>query len=197
LSLIATLDVVDAAAAGAATLKAATPTVQSAVSLTAADLIAGGKTALASCPRQVRFTVAGGTAADAPATATVKGWTLKGYVEETVTLPQTATTVDTTNFFARIDEITYPAADGTGATVAIGFTSALGLPAKAVGRGASSAVFAFLQELQNGAAPASAGSLTSPATHLPFGSYTPHSTLLPNAALDYLVRFECEANVRW
>ncbi len=187
--LLAVLDVVDAAAASATALHAATASVTTATTLLEADLVGAGVTALAACPRQLLFTVAGTTPADAPATATVTGWT-KGSsskITETVTLPQTATTVSTSNFFTKIESITQPAGDGTGATVAIGTTAALGLPAKAKGRGAAGAVFRIIAEHVDGAVP-TAGSITSPATHKPFGSYTPNS--VPNGARDYLLTYE-------
>lgn len=193
-SVLACLDIVNPAAASATGLHAATATVTTAVEYTEADLVAGGVAALAACPRQVRFTTAGTTPSDAPASATIKGWTLAGYKEETVTLAQTATTADSAYCWTRIDSISMPAADGTGATIAIGFTSALGLPAKALGRGASSAVFAIVQELIDGAAAGAAGSLTAPATLGPFGAYTPDATLVPNAARDYIVRYEAAAD---
>lgn len=182
---LAVLDVVDAATASATALLAATATV--AAPVTVSSFVAGGVAALLACPRQLVFTVAGVTPADAPATALIKGWTKAGYIEETVTIPQTATTVNSTYFYTRLDSVTYPAADGTAATVAIGTTAALGLPAKAKGRGASSAVFAVRHELTDGAVP-TLGVITGPATSKPFGSYAPASA--PNAARDYLMTFE-------
>lgn len=189
---LACLDVQSAAAAGAATLHAATATVTTATELTAADLVSGGKTALASCPRQLRFTVAGTTPADAPASATIKGYTLDGPIEETVTLPQTATTVDSAYYYTRIDSITQPAGDGTDATVAIGFTANLGLPAKLKGRGASSAVVPIILERVDGAAP-TAGALIVATTAKPYGAYTADATAAPNASRDHLVYFELDA----
>jgi hypothetical protein len=276
---ITIFDVINAATASGTTLKAATASSTSALTWVAADLITGGKAALLACPRQVRFTVAGVTPSDVPATARVTGQTRKGPVIETVTLPQTATTVDTENFFTRIDEIYQPAGQGTAGLVSVGFTTALGLFAKIKGRGAASAVFVkFLEwidgvpvtpavysgtstlvsgtvdvtapitassvikltmrdpgagalttfveldapvasrnvgagtftvnaidnakavlatavctfdwEITNGTS--TPGTLTSSATHKPYGSYTPHASVIPNAARDYLVAYESD-----
>lgn len=185
--MLAVLDVVDAAAAAAAGLHAATATVAAPTVLLESDLVGAGVTALAACPRQVQFTTAGSTASDAPATATIKGYTKAGYTEETVTLAQTATTANSAYFWTKVSRIEFPAADGTGATIAVGFTAALGLPVKAKGRGAASAVFPIRNELVDGAAP-TAGVITGPATSKPFGSYAPNSA--PNGARDYLLTYE-------
>lgn len=193
LSATAVLDVVDAAAAGAATLKAATATTVAAQTWLPADLIGAGITALASCPRQLQFTTAGVTPADAPATCIVKGWTLAGYVEETIALAQTATTANSVNYFARIDRIEFAVGDGTGATIALGFTANLGLPAKLKGRGAAGAVLRIKQELVDGAAPV-AGALIAAATAKPYGAYTPNAgTAAANGARDFLLEFEVDA----
>ena len=113
----------DVAAAG---LLVATATEESVVTLASGDLIAAGLTQLSLWPRQLIFTTAGTTAADAPATATVVGLNHAGVATtEVVTLAQTAAAANSTNFWSSITSITYPAADGTGATVAIGYDAAV------------------------------------------------------------------------
>lgn len=177
---------IDPAGASATRFKGATATVAAAVELLAANL--SNQADLAVCPRQVRFTVAGGTPSDAPATATIYGQTAaRGptdeEVVETVALPQTATTVDTANFWTSIRKITYPPADGTGATVAIGITGALGLKAKFKQIAGQSVL---IKELVDLAAP-TAGTITLPATHKPFGSYTPDAGSAANGSKDFIL----------
>ncbi len=100
----------------------ATATVAAPVTVLAAGLISGGLTLLAAYPRRVTFTTAGVTPADAPATATITGTNYLGAAQiEVVNVGQTATTVSSTGAFKTITSIAYSAADGTAATVAIGF----------------------------------------------------------------------------
>jgi hypothetical protein len=107
-------------------LHAATATVASPTTILAAALVAAGLAHLAAWPRQVTFTTAGGTAADAPATATITGTDQNGAAQtETVTLAQTAATASGVKFFGTITKIDFPAADGTGATIAIGIGATL------------------------------------------------------------------------
>lgn len=111
-----------ALANSAAGLKAATATVASPVILTSADLLDAGEALLATYPRRLVFTTAGATASDAPATAAIVGTDYADAAQtETVTLAQTATTASSTKAWKTITTITYPAADGTGATIAIGY----------------------------------------------------------------------------
>jgi hypothetical protein len=101
----------------------ATATVAAPVTVTASGMIAGGITLLNAYPRRVTFTTAGVTPADAPATATISG-TLFGVAQtpEVVNVGQTATTVSSTKAWDGTGlSIAYSAADGTAATVAIGF----------------------------------------------------------------------------
>jgi hypothetical protein len=102
-------------------LKAATATVAAPVVFTSADLLDAGEALLAVYPRRLTFTT-GGTAADAPANAVIVGILGDGTAGgETRALAQTATSVTTVNDYRAITSISYPAADGTGATIAIGF----------------------------------------------------------------------------
>src|SRR5688572_11740914 len=66
----------NAAAASATALRAATATVET--ERTTTSFSAGGVAALAAYPRQIVFTTAGGTAADAPASATITGTDVDG-----------------------------------------------------------------------------------------------------------------------
>lgn len=107
-------------------LKAATATVASPVTLAKSDLLSGGLSILAAAPRNLIFTTAGGTAADAPATATITGKGPNGEAQtETVNLAQTAAAATGVKLWTDITSIAYPAADGTGATIAIGVGKAM------------------------------------------------------------------------
>lgn len=104
----------------------ATASVAAPVTVLAAGLIAGGLTLLAAYPRRVTFTTAGVTPSDAPATATITGTDYLGAAQvEIVNVPQTATIASSTGAFKTITSIVYPAAEGTAATVAIGFGQAV------------------------------------------------------------------------
>lgn len=119
-------------AAAPAALKAATASVAAPVVLTAADLIAGGKTTLLARPRRLTFTTAGGTAADAPASVDIVGTRLGVVTSETLVLAQAAAMVTSVQSYDVITSLTYPAADGVGATIAIGYSSAFADAAEVV-----------------------------------------------------------------
>jgi len=170
----------------AAVLKAATATVTNPVVLGPNDLIQND---LARHPRALVFTTAGATPADAPATATVKGKDVNGNaISETLALAQTGTTATTENFFAQIDSIEYPAGDGTGATIAITPSAAIGLSRKLRSRAGRAAV---LQEVAAGTVVTN-GTFTLPATHKPYGSYAPNTAA--NDANDYCIYYEYQAD---
>jgi hypothetical protein len=177
---------------GAATsLRIATATVQAVSVVGTAALTGATLTNMADNPRQLVFTTAGGTAAHAPATVTVKGKDARGKsITETLALAQTAASVTTANFFSELDEdeaITYPAADGTGATVAIGIGAKLGLTYKPKSR--SGGVVLIFGEAEDGSAPSAEGVVTpAGVADLPYGSYTPASAL--NGALDFIIAYE-------
>ena len=169
----------------AAAASVAAPVVLGASALTGATL-----TNMLDNPRQLVFTTAGTTASDAPANVVIKGKDPRGKrIEETLVLSQVAGAVTTVNFFSELDAdeaITYPAADGTGATVAIGVGAKLGLSYAPKAR--TSAVLLFA-EFEGAAAAATAGVVTpAGASDLPYGSYTPDSAL--NGALDFIVSYE-------
>lgn len=176
----------DPAAAGAATLKVATATVASVVVLGPSDLLTAGKAALAAYPRRVQFTTAGGTPADAPATATIVGKDVNGDdLTETVTLAQTAAAAASAKFFAEITSITYPVADGTDATIAIGFTTALGFSFEPKARASG---LGIVQELTNGAVPGTASTFITPAAGAPYGGFTPNTAA--DGSNDYAIYME-------
>jgi hypothetical protein len=173
------------AAASTTALKTATATVASTVTLTASDLLAGGKTALAAFPRNITFTTAGGTASDAPASAVITGTDIDdNALTETVTLSQTAATASGVKAFKTITSIAYAAADGTGATIAIGIGSVFGLAKKAKVRQDGPVVFA--QTLDG--AVVTNGTFVVPATGAPYGTWSPNTA--PNASHNYVVAYE-------
>lgn len=173
----------------AAVIKAATATVAAPVTLGRTDII---QSDLIRHPRSIVFTTAGGTAADAPANAVITGWDINNKpIVETVTLAQTATTATSNNFFAKIDSIKYPAADGTGATIAITFAAPIGLKKKPKARAGLAA--SLLREIAAGSVVTN-GTITAPTTsNLPYGSYTPNSAA--NDANDYCIYFEQDATL--
>jgi hypothetical protein len=184
------LDAVDAAAASTTALRAATASTVAIQTWLKSQLTSvGGLAEIAKVARQLRFTVAGVTPADAPASCVVNGKTWAGNVSETVTLPQTNTTVDTVNAFIDIDSIVFAAGDGAGATIALGFTALLGLPTRCRARGAG--IFPIITEMKDGAAAANAGSLSGPTVVKPYGAYTA-ATVVPNGAVDFLVRYDAD-----
>jgi hypothetical protein len=94
----------------------------------AAALLAPGKAALLAAGRNVTFTTAGVTPADAPATVLVTGVGMDGKVlTETVTIAQTATIATGVKIFKSITSIVYAAGDGVNATVSIGVGNLLGM----------------------------------------------------------------------
>jgi hypothetical protein len=173
----------------AAVIKAATATVVAKVTLGKTDII---QSDLARHPRSIVFTTAGGTAADAPANAVITGWDINGKpITETVALAQTATTATSNNFFAKIDSIAYPAADGTGATIAITFAAPIGIKKRPKARAGLAA--SLIREIAVGAVVTN-GTLTAPTTsNLPYGSYSPNSA--PNDANDYCIYYEQDATL--
>lgn len=174
----------------AAQLKPATATVASIVTLAGSSLFQGMLSVNA--PRALVFTVAGTTAADAPASATVIGKDANGDTcTEIVTLPQTATTVTTKYFYSSVTSITYPAADGTGATVAISVSAAVGLKKKAKSR---AGLAGLIREIAGGSVVTN-GTLTAPTTtNLPNGSYAPNATF--DGATDFAIYYEFDATVK-
>jgi hypothetical protein len=173
------------AAAAAAGLHAATATTVAPQTLLTADLVSGGVTALAAYPRNVTFTTAGGTAADAPATAVITGTDIDdNALTETVSLAQTATIASGVKAFKTITSIVYAAGDGTGATIAVGFGSVFGLAKKAKVRQGGPVVYA--QTLDG--AVVTNGTFVVPATGAPYGTWSPSTA--PNASHNYVISYE-------
>lgn len=127
ISLKAILNTHDAASLVASTagLKAATASIVAPTTYTsAADFLAGGVAALAAQPRRLKFTTAGGTAADAPATVDIVGTDyLDAAQSETLALAQSAAAVISAKAYKTVTSTAYAAADGTGATIAIGYSN--------------------------------------------------------------------------
>jgi hypothetical protein len=181
------LSLVDPAVGAVADLKAATATVAAIVALDADDLLTAGKTKLAAhTGRNLTFTTAGATASDAPANVVIVGKLNGVAVTETLALSQTAATATGVKCYDEITSITYPAADGTGATIAIGIGDKFAFPTKVKVRGAAMGI---LKELEDNAE-ATAGTLVLPATCDPNGNYTANSA--PDGALDFTVYYERE-----
>lgn len=118
------------AAPGAAVLLVATASVASPVTIATGGLLAAGRAMLAAQPRQLTFTTAGTTPADAPDTVTITGTDANDAVQsETLSVSQTAAAVTSVKLYKTITSIVYPAGQGTGATVSIGIAAAVILKA--------------------------------------------------------------------
>jgi hypothetical protein len=179
-------EITNPAAAAADGLLDATASVASPVTVLKSQLKAPGLAALAAYPRRVTITTAGVTPANAPATALITGLDCNGNVlTETVNVPQTATVVSTAKFFADITSVAYPAADGTAATMAIGFGAEIGF--KSEPKLVNGAV-AAIAEFTNGVPSGTRATYITPANGLPFGGATFNTA--PNATNDYAVWFE-------
>lgn len=107
-------------------LKAATATSASPVTLTESDLLAPGIAETAAHARRLVFTTAGVTPSDAPASVVITAHDNAGATQtETLSLAQTAASVTSLKEYDLTTcTIAYAAADGTGATVAVGYKDA-------------------------------------------------------------------------
>ncbi len=164
------------AAAGAADLEAAAATTVAPRTVT--SFLAGGVAKLAAYPRNITFTTAGATAADAPATAVITGKYRGKAQTETVNIAQTATIATGTKPFSSITSIAYAAADGTGATVAIGVGAGVGTTKKPKARAGAVNI---VREV-------AAGSLVTNGVLTAEGLYSPNSA--PNGTNDYAIYYE-------
>lgn len=118
-------NLVGTGAPGTAVLRAATATVASPTTVLPAALLDAGEAMLLAHPRPITFTTAGATPADAPANVVITGTDQNGAViSETLNLAQTAATATSTKAYKTITSLAFPAADGTGATIAIGIGAA-------------------------------------------------------------------------
>lgn len=172
------------AAADTDAIKTAIATVASTVTYSGADLngvIGGGSI---SPPRNITVTTAGGTPADAPATATITGTAIDGSAQtEVINVGQTATTVAGAKAFATVTSIALSAADGTDATLAFGTGNVIGLDSKIDDVGG---VAGIVKEVAN-ATVVTNGVFVLPATSGPFGTYAPNSA--PNGTNDYAILY--------
>lgn len=145
---------------------------------TVTTFIGAGLAILAAYPRNITFTTAGGTAADAPATALVTG-TYRGKPQtETVAIAQTATIATGVKPFSTLTSVAYAAADGTDATVSIGIGAGLGVSEVPLSRGGG---VNLIREV-------AVGALVTTGTLTAAGLYTPSSA--PDGSQDYAAYFE-------
>ena len=152
---------------------------------TAIVFVAGGVAALLAFPRNLTFSTAGSTPADAPATATITGTDINGAaLTEVVNVSQTVAKVEGVKCFKTVTSVAYSAGQGTDATVSIGFGAVFGLAKKAKTRAGAVNVLA---EFAIGAK-VTTGTFVSPTTSLPNGSYAPSAA--PEGTNDYAVMFE-------
>jgi hypothetical protein len=181
---------VNPVAASPNAIKLAIASVAAIVSYSGAQLDGAVGGAVMSPPRNLTITTAGGTAADAPATATITGVDVNGAViSETITVAQTATIALGVKAFAKVTKIDLPAADGTGATLAFGFGSVIGLGKKIKSRAGLAFV---LKEAANGAVVTN-GTIVAAATGLPNGTYAPNT--IPDGAKTYAIFYEYDPTV--
>lgn len=186
MAAITVQEITNSAAADAAGLLIATSVTIAVQSYAASALLAGGKAALLAFPRNVTFTTAGATPANAPATAVVTGTDINdAALTETVTLAQTATIANGVKAFKTITSIVFAAADADGScTVSIGFGTKFGLAKKIVSRaGLAGAV----REIAAGAVVTN-GTFVDAATSAPNGTYSPNTA--PNGTNDYAIYYE-------
>lgn len=174
------------AAPAVAGLQVATASQVADQTVLAAAMLAPGLAALAAYPRNVTFTVAGGTAAEAPTSADIVGIDIDGNaLLETVAITAAAATYEGVKAFKTLVSITKKGGTGTGATVAMGFGQKFGLSNTLKQRAGRSAV---IQEVAVGVV-VTTGTLVSAATSPPYGTYSPAAA--PDAAKDYAVTYEC------
>jgi hypothetical protein len=145
--------------------------------------------ALSVAARNVTFTVGGGTASQAPTSASVVGLDAAGNPQqETVALTASAGTYAGVKGWSQIQSVTFTGGTGTGATVAIGFGVVIGLKFQPILRaGQTSPIVPVFPELVDGAVAGSAGHLSSANN-----TYTPNAA--PNGTHKYAVYYEAVAS---
>lgn len=184
-AILAVYEMTNPVASDTAGLRVATASAATAQTVLAAALLAPGIAALLAFPRNVNFTVAGGTAAHAPTSALITGTDIDGNaLTETVVITPSAGTYAGAKAFKTITSIVLSGGTGTGATVAIGFAKIFGLPAKVKDRAGRRAV---IQEVLDGALVTN-GTFATPTTSPPYGSWSPNTN--PDGAHDYAVTYE-------
>lgn len=189
LAAITVEEFTDVAAADTDAILLAKASVEDVTVYEADDLDGALGPGLMSPPRNVTVTTAGETAANAPATLLVEGVDIDGNViSEELSVGQTATTVAGDKAFARVTRLTFSAADGDEATLAVGFGVKIGLskPIKA-----RAGLTGALREIAAGSVVTN-GTFAGPATGAPHGTYAPNSA--PNGTNDYAVYYEYDAS---
>lgn len=163
------------------------------ISIAAASQVAAGRSATLlalasniSPPRNITVTTAGGTPADAPATALVTGTDINGDVmTETLNIPQTATIAAGEKTFASVTSIVEAAGQGTAATMSYGIGVVIGLGKKVAVRAGLPAI---VKEIAAGSLAPTPGVFTAPATGAPNGGYTPNTAA--DGSRDYCLYYE-------
>lgn len=184
LAALAVEEFTNPVAGTAAALKVATATTVAPATILAAALLAPGLAILALQARNLTFTTAGGTAADAPATVLITGKRGGVVQTETVTLAQTATIAPGVKLWNEVTSVAYAAADGTGATVSIGIGNALPLTRTPRSRAGLAGI---IREIAVGVV------VTTGALSATNRSYTPAAA--PDGAKDYALYYEWDATV--
>jgi hypothetical protein len=131
-------------------------------------------------PRNITVTTAGTTPADAPATVVITGIDINGNAQtDTITVAQTATIALGTKAFKKVTSIAFAASEGTGATMAVGFGSVIGLSKKIKTRaGLTTAIMEIA-----GGSKVTNGTFVAAATSGPNGTYAPNT--IPDGSVDY------------
>ena len=182
---IAIEEFTDLAAAGAALISTAAATTVAPRSPTLLALAAS-----ISPPRNITVTTAGGTPADAPATALVTGKDINGNtITETLTIAQTATIASGAKAFAKVTSILEAAADGTGATLSYGIGVLVGLAKPIKTRAGRTGP---IQEIAAGSVVTN-GTFATPAVGAPNGTYSPNTAA--NGTNDYALYYEYDASL--
>jgi len=172
-------------AADTAGLLAATAASIAVQTVLTAGLLTPGKDALLAYGRNVTFTTAGATPADAPADAVVTGTGMDDLpVTETITVPQTVSSNAGSKIFKTITSVVYAAGDGTDCTVSIGFGDALGVLETPKAR---AGLTAPIREIAVGVA------VTTGVLDATNKSYTPAAA--PDGVRDYAIFYEYDATL--
>lgn len=178
------------AAADADAIKTSIATTTSTVTYSGADLNGVIGAGAISPPRNITVTTGGGTAADAPATATITGLAIDGSAQtDTITVAQTATIASGTKAFSSVTSIALTAGQGTDATLTFGTGEVIGLDSKLMSLGGATNG-GVLKEVYDGSVVTN-GVFVLPATSGPFGTYAPNTA--PDAAHDYALVYMVDA----
>lgn len=183
--VLANYEMTNPVASDTAGLRVATASAATTQTVLAAALLAPGIAAILAFPRNVNFTVAGGTAAHAPTAGVIVGTDIDGNaLTETVVITASAGTYAGAKAFKTITSISLTGGTGVGATVAIGFAKVFGLPAKIKERAGRRAV---IQETSAGTVVTN-GTFATPTTSPPYGSWSPNTN--PDGSVDYSATYE-------